>query len=300
MLLFMFSDITMDEDWEDPDWAKVAGGLRGMMVGVFRLITRPAQMKVLIWFAKRKWKNKGNSSPAMTPMDLTVNVGMECIIGAAMYDVYGRALGRFDTATQDIKVPGRDYIPVFGAGVVAGAASAILTTPHNNIVAHHSDTRQGIMKAFTHLGWKNPREGLFAGVGHSIIRDSVAVSVMFVSTAWFKKNLPQPNDTLTHNAAHSFLAGGLAGMVSTVAVMPFRHAWSSQYPGTYFFLLAPKMLASPSFSLGSFKVMVAGMPPALLAAFIPNAFGMAAFSVANHLNNELEEKEPEIVKIKSA
>eukprot|EP01060_Flectonema_neradi_P009265 TRINITY_DN16619_c0_g1_i1.p1 TRINITY_DN16619_c0_g1~~TRINITY_DN16619_c0_g1_i1.p1 ORF type:complete len:293 (+),score=50.88 TRINITY_DN16619_c0_g1_i1:43-921(+) len=283
----------MDEDWEDHDWtAKAAGGLRGMMLGLFRVVTRPAQMKVLIWFAKRRWKNKGKVTPAMTPGDLAASVGLECVIGAAMYDVYGRALCRLDAAAQDNKIPGGEYVPVFGAGVAAGVASAVLTTPHNNIVTHHTDTRQGIWRAFTHLGWQHPfKGGLFDGVRHAVVRDSVAVSVMFVSTAWFKKNLPQPQDTLVHNAAHAFLSGGLAGMVSTIAVMPFRnpHMWGTQYPGTYFFMLAPRMLSSPSSTLSAFKVMAAGMPPALLAAFIPNAFGMAAFTVANQLNKELEE-----------
>eukprot|EP01059_Diplonema_ambulator_P007498 TRINITY_DN16965_c0_g2_i3.p1 TRINITY_DN16965_c0_g2~~TRINITY_DN16965_c0_g2_i3.p1 ORF type:complete len:305 (+),score=49.05 TRINITY_DN16965_c0_g2_i3:250-1164(+) len=284
----------MSEFQEDNDrWAAQTGGaLRGMVLGIFRVVTRPAQMKVIIWLAKRKWKNRktseGGKSSHVSRPHLLSNIVVESAIGAAMYDIYDRSL----VYCKDRGMPGGLYVQTAAAGAVAGWWSAVMTVPHNNAIQWHADTTKSLVHAFkTGEITVTGKHGLFKGLRHACIRDTAAVSAMFTSSLWFKRNLPQPPpDSLPLTTFHAFCAGGLAGMVATTIALPFTRqvAWSTQYPGTHYLTLAKKLATRDAVSVP--KYLIAGAPPAILAAFLPNAMGMAAMNVSGFLNRIVEEE----------
>ena len=226
---------------------QASGAVRGMLVGVFRTITRPAQMKVIIWLAKRKWREAtaqtkaqphtradGSALKQMRSLHLAPLL-VEGMIGAAMYDVYGKTFAEIEARGG---VPGAGglgvqvYADTFGAGLVAGAFCSALNTPHNNILKN-SDTTKSLLHSFERGKITlSGRNSVFAGMRHTLPRDSFSTGVLFATNTWFKRNLPQPNEaSFAMGAFHAFVSGGLAGACSTIAALPFVRAseWTSQY-----------------------------------------------------------------------
>eukprot|EP01064_Diplonema_japonicum_P035720 TRINITY_DN7829_c0_g1_i3.p1 TRINITY_DN7829_c0_g1~~TRINITY_DN7829_c0_g1_i3.p1 ORF type:complete len:299 (+),score=45.03 TRINITY_DN7829_c0_g1_i3:418-1314(+) len=271
-------------------WGTQAGGaLRGAVLGVFRVITRPAQMKVIVYFAKKKWKNRSKATEVTSKPDgkpFFSNVAVEMLVGAAMFDAYDRAYHYIEKH----QFPGGAYFHTATAGAFAGCCNALLSTPHNNIVQWHADTGKAFNFNKGKIVVTKPAE-LFKGVRHACIRDTAAVSAMFSCTLYFKRNLPQPpQDSLPLTTLHAFTAGGLAGMVSTVIAIPFTKAaaWDTQYPGTHFLTFARKLALRDA--VYAPKYFFVGAPPAVLAAFLPNAMGMAAMHLSGFVNKAVEDE----------
>ncbi|KAJ9434909.1 hypothetical protein DIPPA_35978 [Diplonema papillatum] len=219
-----FDDVTFAPQWG----VQAAGALRGALIGVARVITRPAQMKVFIWLMKRKWsQQKGGAR-----LHFRSNVLVEAAIGSLMYDVYDRTLKKIDEQGAIPKAAGV-YGSTMCAGMVAGLTCVTFSTAHNNIVQYHADTSSTLYKAvrnreITLCG----KHGVFRGLRRAALRDSIASGVMFTATRWFKTNLPQPPaDSLLHTTLQASVAGGLAGMTASLvgALLQKPDNWSTQY-----------------------------------------------------------------------
>eukprot|EP01063_Lacrimia_lanifica_P019787 TRINITY_DN27201_c0_g1_i1.p1 TRINITY_DN27201_c0_g1~~TRINITY_DN27201_c0_g1_i1.p1 ORF type:complete len:308 (+),score=100.79 TRINITY_DN27201_c0_g1_i1:49-972(+) len=283
-----------------PGWlTQASGAIRGSMVGVARVFTRPAQMKVLVWLAKRKWKEARAGGGA--PKEVGKNtlrlhalpaIMSECLIGTVMYDTYARAYEEIQKRELPAWVrKGDGYPEIYAAGAIAGATSALLSTPHNNIVTSHADTWKAFRRAIKYgdLTVLGPK-GVFKGLRFAMVRDSITTGTMFTCVTFVKRQLPPaPKDNVYLDVLRSFFAGGLGGMAGTAVALPFTraHAWSTQYAGSHYFSLVRKIASREGGSL--LKYMLAGIPPLAFAAFLPNAFGMAALHVSMEMNRKLEE-----------
>ena len=216
------------EDAEQPRrLVQASGAIRGVIIGLARALTRPSQMKVFVFLAKKKWKQRAGAAEKESWSKLLgPPVLVEGAIGAFMYDVFAKTTGHIERS-GGVPYTGayQAYFNTFAAGTVAGCTSAVLNTPYNNLVRLHggyatpATVWRGLQSGELALSGKR---SLFSGVGHACYRDSFSVACMFTSNLWFKKNLPQPPcDSLAWGTFHAFMAGGLGGAVGTMSAIPF-------------------------------------------------------------------------------
>lgn len=267
------------------EWGSVAAGtggaLRGAFVGVARVATRPAQMRLLIWMAKRRWGRRAATQGQRTwgVSGFGSTVVIEAGIGSVMYGTYDATQRQF-SLTDPPLINGMNgvYRQAFAAGACAGCANALLTTPHDNLLKRRHEQ-------WLHVARDAARGGLgpstlLRGFPRSAARDSFSFGVMFSSVRWFKDTLPQPPEgSVAAGTLHAFTAGGLAGVCCAASSVVFKNApgmlAASQASGSLFFADMPKVLRAMPLATYS-GVLFAGVAPAATAAFVPNALGMAA------------------------
>eukprot|EP01061_Rhynchopus_euleeides_P034053 TRINITY_DN57737_c0_g1_i1.p1 TRINITY_DN57737_c0_g1~~TRINITY_DN57737_c0_g1_i1.p1 ORF type:complete len:329 (+),score=62.77 TRINITY_DN57737_c0_g1_i1:50-988(+) len=283
----------IDDTQQANRWlVQASGAARGVLVGFFRLVTRPAQMKVIVWLAKRKWKEAKAGDKA--PVIKAPHIGpllVEGLIGAAMYDVYGKTLGLIEH-NGSVPYTGQYsmYADAFVSGGVAGAFCTSLNVPHNNLLKISADTSAEVRKAYQdHRFTLTGKNNIFRGLKTALPRDAFSTGVLFATNTCFKRNLPLPeNASFGAGVLHAFVSGGLAGMCSTLGAVPFLRAseWTSQYSGTHYFKIARKLATRDRASF--MKYVFAGLPLVSVAAFLPNAIGMSVMHVAAELNTIVE------------